>query len=62
MEMIRQYLGAGEKDSDDLRAHLASHGCRAGTIRRARARCKLQKRREGFGPEGRWVVRLPHAG
>jgi hypothetical protein len=56
---IREFLAGGPKGSAELDGHCAAHGFRPTTIRRARRSLGVKPYREGFGGEGRWLVRLP---
>jgi len=62
MDLIKAYLADGSKDSKAVNDFCKEKGCKDATIRKARTRLKIGRRKIGFGTESKWQVHLPDAG
>jgi hypothetical protein len=57
---IREALAVGEMNSwDFMRLLCDQKGHLPGTVKKARKRLRIRRRREGYGGDGGWVVSLP---
>ncbi len=62
VDFLRTVLGNGPLPHQEVKAQAKQAGLDFEAVQRAKGRLKVEARREGFGPGGRWVWRLPRAG
>jgi hypothetical protein len=61
VEFLREALGGGPRPVLEVEHEARLESLNASALKRACARLRVRKAREGFGPGGRWMWSLPTA-